>query len=222
MSYDIDDVTVLVAGKPAPSMAQLAKGTPSLDLPRDPERLGALCSRCCLRRCAGPVFWSGPLDAELAVVGEAPGWDEVDVKIPFVGASGRLLDRVLSELNYPRSKVLVVNVLLHMPPGGNLEDYVTLKRREAKADGLPFEDPTDLCRPALFRILGIPACQRCERYKLGPDRCACKQPSWVWLGEARTPPKVIISVGNAALWSLYGVRGITRWRGSPINMGGVV
>ncbi len=62
------------------------------------------------------VFGSGPPDADLMFVGEAPGATEDRDGVPFVGASGRLLDRLLGEIGLCREDVAVVNVLKCRPP----------------------------------------------------------------------------------------------------------
>src|SRR5689334_13720647 len=59
---------------------------------------------------------NGPSDADLVIVGEAPGRDEVRQGMPFVGASGKLLNATLREVGLPRAKVYVTNVTLCRPP----------------------------------------------------------------------------------------------------------
>jgi DNA polymerase len=63
------------------------------------------------------VVGSGPPDAELMLVGEAPGFNEDRSGIPFVGQAGQLLDRLLGEVGLARSGVFVANVLKCRPPG---------------------------------------------------------------------------------------------------------
>jgi uracil-DNA glycosylase len=55
--------------------------------------------------------------ADLVLVGEAPGADEDAAGLPFVGRSGRLLDRLLGEAGVDRGEVAVLNVLKCRPPG---------------------------------------------------------------------------------------------------------
>jgi uracil-DNA glycosylase family 4 len=61
------------------------------------------------------VFGEGPLDAKLALVGEAPGKQEVEQGRPFVGRAGKLLDEFLEEAGIDRSKVYVTNVVKVRP-----------------------------------------------------------------------------------------------------------
>jgi DNA polymerase len=63
------------------------------------------------------VFGVGDPDADLMFVGEAPGRDEDLQGEPFVGRSGRLLDRLLAEeLGIDRSRVYIANVVKCRPP----------------------------------------------------------------------------------------------------------
>src|SRR3954468_24998605 len=57
------------------------------------------------------VFGSGNADADLMFVGEAPGANEDEQGVPFVGQAGRLLDQLLGEIGLTRADVFVVNVL---------------------------------------------------------------------------------------------------------------
>jgi uracil-DNA glycosylase len=61
------------------------------------------------------VFGEGSLDAKLALVGEAPGKQEVEQGRPFVGRAGKLLDELLEEAGIDRSRVYVTNVVKARP-----------------------------------------------------------------------------------------------------------
>ncbi len=63
------------------------------------------------------VFGAGNADADLMFVGEAPGANEDQQGLPFVGRAGKLLDRLLEEIGMRRRDVFVVNVLKCHPPG---------------------------------------------------------------------------------------------------------
>lgn len=63
------------------------------------------------------VFGAGDADADLMFVGEAPGADEDRQGLPFVGRSGKLLDRLLEEIGLRREDVFIQNVLMCRPPG---------------------------------------------------------------------------------------------------------
>jgi len=62
------------------------------------------------------VFGAGNADADLMFVGEAPGAKEDERGIPFVGASGKLLDGLLEEVGLVRADVFIGNVLKCRPP----------------------------------------------------------------------------------------------------------
>ena len=62
------------------------------------------------------VFGTGPADARLMLVGEAPGASEDREGVPFVGASGRLLNELLEGIGLAREQVFIANVLKCRPP----------------------------------------------------------------------------------------------------------
>jgi uracil-DNA glycosylase family 4 len=63
------------------------------------------------------VFGSGHADADLMFVGEAPGKNEDEQGLPFVGQAGKLLDKLLAEIGLQRTDVFICNVLKCRPPG---------------------------------------------------------------------------------------------------------
>jgi DNA polymerase len=98
------------------------------------------CTRCAL--AAGrtqTVFGSGNADAELMFVGEAPGFHEDQQGLPFVGAAGKLLEKLLTDIGMSRDDVFIANVLKCRPPGNR--------------DPLPEEIAS--CEPHLFRQLQL-------------------------------------------------------------------
>lgn len=109
------------------------------------ERLGEHlrgCTRCALS--AGRttvVVGAGDPDADLMLVGEAPGANEDRLGVPFVGQAGKLLDGLLGGIGLAREDVFIANVLKCRPPGnrdplpeeidacrGYLEEQVALIR----------------------------------------------------------------------------------------------
>jgi len=96
----------------------------------------ASCTRCPLYATAtNPVPGTGNARADLMVVGEAPGATEDEQGLPFVGAAGQLLTKILAAVNLPREDVFIVNVLKHRPPGNRN----------------PMPDEVTACSPYLFR-----------------------------------------------------------------------
>ncbi len=64
------------------------------------------------------VFGEGPLNAELFVVSEAPGFNEDKEGKPFRGASGMLLDRLLYSIGIEREEVYLTTLVKCKPPEG--------------------------------------------------------------------------------------------------------
>ena len=63
------------------------------------------------------VFADGNPEAEIMIVGEAPGREEDRIGKPFVGESGKLLDRMLAAIGLDRTSVYITNTVLWRPPG---------------------------------------------------------------------------------------------------------
>jgi len=111
--------------------AAVAPGTELADLARE----AAGCTRCPLAaQRTQVVFGVGDPEADLMFVGEAPGRDEDLRGEPFVGRSGRLLDRLMhEELGVGRDRCYIANVVKCRPPDN----------RDPKADEIA------TCRPYL-------------------------------------------------------------------------
>lgn len=103
----------------APAMVSRGAG----DMPPDPawDDLAAAvraCTRCALHKSrTQTVFGVGRRDADLLVIGEAPGADEDRQGEPFVGRAGQLLNSMLRAMGTPRSEVYIANILKCRPPG---------------------------------------------------------------------------------------------------------
>ena len=101
--------------------------------------LGTIASTCTLCRLCetrtNVVFGSGTAEAEVMVVGEGPGQQEDEQGVPFVGRSGQLLTKLLSEAGIERSAVYIANVVKCRPP----------RNRD------PRQDEIDACKPYLRR-----------------------------------------------------------------------
>jgi uracil-DNA glycosylase family 4 len=80
--------------------------------------VAAGCTSCALAEGRTQVvFGSGSPHAELMFVGEAPGFHEDKSGVPFVGAAGKLLSKLLDGIGMSRDDVYVANVLKCRPPG---------------------------------------------------------------------------------------------------------
>lgn len=66
---------------------------------------------------ANLVFGEGNTDAEVMFIGEAPGFHEDKLGRPFVGQAGKLLDKLLAEIKWPRESVYITNIVKRRPPG---------------------------------------------------------------------------------------------------------
>ena len=77
------------------------------------------CTRCKLHTLGRKtiVFGTGNPNADLMFVGEAPGADEDDQGLPFVGRAGQLLTKIIEAINLKREDVYIANVIKCRPPG---------------------------------------------------------------------------------------------------------
>ncbi len=144
---------------------------------------------------------SGPRDASIAIAGEAWGFEEMAKEQPFVGASGQEFRRMLSEANIAPDSCFMTNVVSAKPPNNDLWQwfYPSKTSPEPATRGL---HPTDLVKADCLRMY-----RQLEAVK----------------------PKLIVAVGNYALWALTNCTkfsttqesegrrvpsGIDNWRGS--------
>jgi uracil-DNA glycosylase len=75
------------------------------------------CTLCALHKTrTQTVFGVGKRDADLLVIGEAPGADEDRQGEPFVGRAGQLLNAMLRAIGFARSDVYIANILKCRPP----------------------------------------------------------------------------------------------------------
>ena len=142
---------------PAPEAAiasarDAARTAPSL------EALRALLENfdgCALRHTATRlVFSDGNPQARIMFVGEAPGRDEDIEGLPFVGRSGKLLDRMIAAIGLDRSKAYIANVIPWRPPGNR-----TPTPQETQIC-LPFiQRQIELVNPDVLVTLGNPSTQ---------------------------------------------------------------
>ncbi|MBS8273340.1 uracil-DNA glycosylase [Thalassospira tepidiphila] len=73
---------------------------------------------CALKKSASnTVFGTGNVEADLVLVGEAPGAEEDRQGLPFVGPSGKLLDAMLRSIGLAREEAYITNILPWRPPG---------------------------------------------------------------------------------------------------------
>jgi uracil-DNA glycosylase len=139
------------------------------------------------------VHGVGPIPAKVMLIGEAPGVEEERTGLPFVGASGNELDRMLNEAGLSRAECFVTNVSRLRPPGNDISEWIY---RGKKAPPLGFVQWRGWwVNPAIavgFKLL----IKEIEVVK----------------------PEIIVPFGNLALWALTGRYGISDWRGSQLEV----
>jgi len=88
------------------------------DLLKDLSCDVAACEACTLAGTRkNVVFGDGNPEARLVFVGEAPGADEDEQGLPFVGRAGQLLTNIIKAMGLERKDVYICNILKCRPPG---------------------------------------------------------------------------------------------------------
>ncbi|MGC1235775.1 MAG: uracil-DNA glycosylase [Xanthobacteraceae bacterium] len=121
---------------------------------------------CALRATAMQlVFADGNPQSRVMLVGEAPGYDEDIVGRPFVGRSGKLLDRMMAAIGLDRTSSYIANVVPWRPPGNRTPTP------QETAICLPFiRRQIELADPDILVCLGGPAMQTLLGIKEGITR----------------------------------------------------
>lgn len=120
------------------------------------ERHVAACGLCPLSRTRNkPVMGRGDHKARLMLVAEAPGAQEDQQGIPFVGSSGEILDSLLRDCGLDRRDIYITNILKCHPPGNRDPKE---EEKEACFPYLKYE--TFLLKPEVIVCLGRVAAQR--------------------------------------------------------------
>ncbi|MDQ3123097.1 MAG: uracil-DNA glycosylase [bacterium] len=78
------------------------------------------------------VFGDGNVDADIVFIGEAPGKNEDEQGIPFIGAAGKFLNEMLALIQLEREDIYITNIVKYRPP--NNRDPLP----EEKAAFLPY------------------------------------------------------------------------------------
>ena len=127
------------------------------------EELRAILDRfegCALKSMAKQlVFADGNPQARLMFVGEAPGREEDLAGLPFVGPSGRLLDRMLHAIGLDRTQAYIANIIPWRPPGNRdpspQETQTCLPFIQRQIELVDPEVLVCLGRPSTAALLGI-------------------------------------------------------------------
>ncbi len=134
------------------SAREAARTAPTLEALRE---LMEKFDGCALKSTATRlVFADGNPKARVMFVGEAPGRDEDLEGLPFVGRSGKLLDRMIGAIGLDRTSVYIANVIPWRPPGNR-----TPTPQETQIC-LPFiQRQIELVNPDVLVTLGNPSTQ---------------------------------------------------------------
>ena len=140
-----------------------------LELIQDPVTIPQLkakadtCTACTLYQgTKQAVFSSGPHNASIMIVGEAPGENEDNDGIPFVGKAGQLLNKALAAVGIPRTICYVTNTCKHRPTNNR-----TPTPSEANICSTLFlTREISVVKPKVIIALGNPA----MKYFLGQDK----------------------------------------------------
>lgn len=122
---------------------------------------------------------SGPIDADIVLIGEAWGASESAAQKPFVGASGQELTRILNEGGIDRSRILITNVCAAQPPSNELFHFFSNK---------------DSGNPGIRGLF--------------PNAHVVSEVQRLHNQLNHSPRKLIIAAGNYALWSVFGQTGV--------------
>lgn len=138
------------------------------------------------------VHGIGPAPADIMIIGEAPGEREAEQGLPFVGASGSLLDRHLHAAGIIRNSCFVTNVCRFRPPKNDMGEWISENKKAPDPAWVRMHDKW--VHPLVYQ-------------------------GWEKLQKeiSQVKPKLIIALGNTTLWALTQNWGITSWRGSRLS-----
>jgi DNA polymerase len=98
------------------------------------------------------VFGSGNPNADILIIGEAPGADEDSQGLPFVGAAGKLLTKILEAIELSRDEVYIANIIKCRPPENRRPEKDEIAQCE------PYlQKQIELIKPAFILALGLTA-----------------------------------------------------------------
>ena len=110
-------------------------------------------NNCDLKRQAkNIVFSDGNPNSRIMLIGEAPGANEDEEGLPFVGRAGALLDKMLAAIDLDRKKVYISNIINYRPPDNRRPTDEEIKRY------LPFiTKHIEIISPKILVLLGSTA-----------------------------------------------------------------
>lgn len=163
---------------------------------------------------------AGPEAARIMIVGEAPGADEEANGIPFFGASGMELCRMLKDagirggtvgpvrsggygVDWSKSECFVTNVARERPLNNDISAFIACTKA-----GKPVTSPKSKC---INKLIHRPLKDRFVTKELTDGYAALRAEI------ASVRPHIIIAFGNVSMWALTGRYGIKKWRGSMLH-----
>jgi len=135
----------------------------------------------------------GNPQAKILVVGEAPGKNEVEAGVPFVGASGQELMTMLAEAGISEADCMFTNVINTRPSGNLIAHFFATSKKSAAEKGA-IAHSGKYALPIVFA--GIKDLEELIK---------------------QVKPNVVIAAGNISLWACTGEIGILKWRGSEME-----
>lgn len=120
---------------------------------RPTSAVAAKCTLCVLSETRTKVvFGAGSARSGIVLIGEAPGANEDEQGLPFVGRSGQLLGRLLAETGIARVDVYICNVVKCRPPGNR-----DPRPEEVKACAPFLREQLEALKPRVLCALGLHA-----------------------------------------------------------------
>ena len=108
------------------------------------------------------VFSSGPNNADIMVIGEAPGAQEDITGIPFIGRSGKVMDQLFSEVGISRDDIYVTSILKCRPPENRNPKSIEISRCS------PFlESQIEFVKPKIIVTVGNFSARHILKTKVG-------------------------------------------------------
>ncbi len=155
---------------------------------------------------------TGPSDAKIMLVGEAPGGEEERLGKPFVGSSGQELTNLLKEAGIDRAECYLTNVFMDRPKGNKFHYEWCRGKKEVSEEYLLIRD--DLVKecpsftwPNKYNWSSVAQ----GKYVMPAHLIELQR-----LREeiAQVKPNLIVALGGTPLWALLGTSGITKLRGA--------
>ena len=149
-------------------------------------------------------------------MGEAPGENEEKLGIPFVGASGKELDRMLSEAGWNPGSIYMTNVFHTRPPSNNLQHFMVSAKEWKRSLPTAGSAKPPAETPSSSGSTVLPPLKLDNKiFHLHPNLYPELERLQREIEEVN--PNLILALGNTALWFLTGKQNISSMRGTTLN-----